>query len=498
MARSTKASEKQKRILEYIKECLLSRGYPPTVREICEEVGLKSTSSVHAHLEQLEANGLIRRDPTKPRAIEIVDDDFNLSRREVVNVPLIGTVAALCLIALLIVTKVIIPNQNYNKAIALEAANQYPEAIAAFHKLGNFKDAKDHYLALCKERWHWETIAAGSWHTVGVKADGTVVAAGDNEHGQCNVSRWTDIVAIFASDFHTVGLKADGTVVATGSNKYGQCNVSSWTDIVAISVCDCRTAGLKADGTVVETGSYPYDQGNVSRWTDIVAISVCDRRTVGLKADGTVVATGWLDDYDGAGNVRNWSDIVVVKAYEDITYGVKADGTVVVAGDTFYAMDQLLPTWKDIVDIFSTENTYYSDDEVIGLKADGTVAFCDDIYWTGFSEAETDLAAKVQDWKNIVAVASGYDHLVGLKADGTVVADGDNAYGQCDVGEWKDIVAISAGRYHTVGLKADGTVVVTKYAAPELLPRRFQFQTVYYNQNYGQFDVYDWKNMKLP
>ncbi len=94
MARSTKASEKQKRILEYIKECLLSRGYPPTVREICEEVGLKSTSSVHAHLEQLEANGLIRRDPTKPRAIEIVDDDFNLSRREVVNVPLIGTVAA--------------------------------------------------------------------------------------------------------------------------------------------------------------------------------------------------------------------------------------------------------------------------------------------------------------------------------------------------------------------------------------------------------------------
>ena len=94
MARSTKASEKQKRILEYIKECLLSRGYPPTVREICEAVGLKSTSSVYSHLEQLEANGLIRRDPTKPRAIEIVDDDFNLSRREVVNVPLIGTVAA--------------------------------------------------------------------------------------------------------------------------------------------------------------------------------------------------------------------------------------------------------------------------------------------------------------------------------------------------------------------------------------------------------------------
>ncbi len=94
MNRSVRASEKQAKILQYIKECLLKRGYPPTVREICEEVGLKSTSSVHAHLEQLEANGLIRRDPTKPRAIEIVDDDFNLARREVVNVPLVGTVAA--------------------------------------------------------------------------------------------------------------------------------------------------------------------------------------------------------------------------------------------------------------------------------------------------------------------------------------------------------------------------------------------------------------------
>ena len=64
------------------------------MREICEAVKLKSTSSVHSHLETLEKNGYIRRDPTKPRTIEIIDDCFNLARREVVNVPLIGTVAA--------------------------------------------------------------------------------------------------------------------------------------------------------------------------------------------------------------------------------------------------------------------------------------------------------------------------------------------------------------------------------------------------------------------
>ena len=89
-----KITDKQKQILEYIKETILSKGYPPAVREICEAVNLKSTSSVHSHLETLEKNGYIRRDPTKPRTIEILDDDFALTRREVVNVPIVGTVAA--------------------------------------------------------------------------------------------------------------------------------------------------------------------------------------------------------------------------------------------------------------------------------------------------------------------------------------------------------------------------------------------------------------------
>ena len=80
--------------MEYIKNEILNRGFPPAVREICEAVNLKSTSSVHAHLESLEKNGYIRRDPTKPRAIEIVDDNFNLVRREMVNVPVLGRVAA--------------------------------------------------------------------------------------------------------------------------------------------------------------------------------------------------------------------------------------------------------------------------------------------------------------------------------------------------------------------------------------------------------------------
>ena len=89
-----KISKKQEEILEYIKSQILSRGFPPAVREICDAVNLKSTSSVHSHLETLEKNGYIRRDPTKPRAIEILDDTFALTRRETVQVPMVGRVAA--------------------------------------------------------------------------------------------------------------------------------------------------------------------------------------------------------------------------------------------------------------------------------------------------------------------------------------------------------------------------------------------------------------------
>ena len=87
-------TDKQQQILEFIKHRILEKGYPPAVREICQAVPLRATSSVHSHLETLERKGYIRRDPTKPRAIEIIDDDFNLARREIVHIPIVGTITA--------------------------------------------------------------------------------------------------------------------------------------------------------------------------------------------------------------------------------------------------------------------------------------------------------------------------------------------------------------------------------------------------------------------
>ena len=150
-----------------------------------------------------------------------------------------------------------------------------------------------------------ESIKASNHHTVGLRSDGTVVAAGSNSYGQCNVDEWSNIARIAAGAHHTVGLKKDGTVVATGSNSYGQCNVDEWSNIARIAAGAYNTVGLKKDGTVVATGSNNDGECNISEWTDIVAIAAGPRFTLGLKSDGTVVAAG-NNEY-GQCNVESWN-----------------------------------------------------------------------------------------------------------------------------------------------------------------------------------------------
>ena len=248
-------------------------------------------------------------------------------------------------------------------------------------------------------------IAAGPYHSVALKIDGTVVAAGHNDNGRCDVDSWDDIIAVGAGYTHTVGLRSDGTVVAVGSNTYHQCDVSHWCDIVAISAGSFHTVGLRADGKVVATGEYRSGQCSVDDWTKIVAIRAGTEHTVGLRSDGRVVATGDNDWHQC--NVSDWKNIVDIGAGHQYTVGLRADGRVVKTGSAYH------------------------------------------IYFSS------------EDWSNIVALSSEAEHTVGLRADGSVVAVGDNSNGQCNVSDWKDIVAISAGRCHTIGLRRDGSVVAT-------------------------------------
>ena len=250
------------------------------------------------------------------------------------------------------------------------------------------------------------TLSTYRTNTVGLRSDGTVVAAGSNEDGECDVSDWRDIIAVSTGKCSIVGLKSDGTVAAVGYNEDGKCEVSGWRNITAISSGEYHTVGLRADGTVVAAGSTIDGQCSVSGWRDIVAVSAGSDFTAGLRSDGTVVATGQLFDVSG------WKDIAAISAGGAFLAGLKPDGTVLVA------VPQGLVT-----------------------------------------SAWADVAA----WTDIVAISAGGSHIVGLRSDGTVVAAGFNESSACKVSDWTGIAAISAGDGYTLGLCADGTVITTKY-----------------------------------
>ena len=262
-------------------------------------------------------------------------------------------------------------------------------------------------------------VSAGDYHTVGLKSDGTVIAAGDNDSGQCKVDNWRDIVAIAAEGSRTVGLKSNGTVVAVGNNLYGECNTDGWRDIIAVSSVDYHTVGLKSNGTVVTVGENKDGQCNIGDWRDIVAIATEYYHTVGLKSDGTVVAVG--DNEDGQCNTGDWRDIVAIAVESSRTVGLKSDGTVVAVGENKYG-ECNTEDWRNIVAI-ATDSL-----ETIGLRADGTVITTYD----GWKKDE------LSGWRDIVSVTSN-THKVGLKSDGTVVAVGDNYYNECETGGWSDI-----------------------------------------------------------
>lgn len=191
-------------------------------------------------------------------------------------------------------------------------------------------------------------VAIGSSQVVGLKKDGTVVAAGFSTSDFEGVDQWSDIVDVDAGENITVGLKADGTVVTCDLAP----DVSGWTDIVAVSCSSNYVVGLKSDGTVVAaSGNENEDpRTDVSGWSDIVAVSAGLNHCVGLKSDGTVVSTKILDpEYDkGETDVDSWTDIVEISANYTHTLGLRSDGTVVCAGGSSDNDASGISDWNDI------------------------------------------------------------------------------------------------------------------------------------------------------
>ncbi len=334
--------------------------------------------------------------------------------------------SCLTIVVLIAITSIIILSVRnrilYSSAEKMAASGEYAEAALTFGRISYYSDARERCLSLWPRPKH--SICTGYTSTVALKSDGTVVAEGNNNYSQCNVSDWQDVVEVAAGKFHTVGLKSNGTVIATGYKTNGQCKVDNWSNIVAIAAGEDHTVGLKSDGTVFAVGSNANGQCNVSNWKDIVAIAAGADHTVGLKMNGTVVATG--DNYFNQCNVSNWKDIIAIATGHNHTVGLKLDGTVVAVGLNHENQCEVTNPniWSDIVGIAAGEW------HTVGLKSNGVVVAVGN---NAFGQCE------VNRWRNIAELAAGMQHTVGLSTNGTAIAVGSNNLGQCNVSDWTDI-----------------------------------------------------------
>ncbi len=291
-------------------------------------------------------------------------------------------------------------------------------------------------------------IAAGRYHNLALKADGSIVAWGYNDYGECNIpSPNTDFIAVAAGDYHSLGLKEDGSIVAWGYNYSGQCDVPSPNSgFTAVAGGGHHSLALKADGSIVAWGRNNYGQCNItSPNTDFVAIAAGYGHSFGLKADGSIVAWG-RNNYGQCNVPSPNSGFIAVAAGDYHSLGLKADGSIVAWGYNGYGQCNIPSPNTDFVAIAA--GRYHS----LGLKADGSI-----VAWGRNNSGQCDIPSPNTDF---IAVTAGAYHSLGLKADGSIVALEWSDYGQCNIPSPNSgFIAVAAGRYHSLGLKADGSIV---------------------------------------
>ncbi len=326
---------------------------------------------------------------------------------------------------------------RYEMATALLQRGEFARAVPDFLALGDYKDSEtlaleaamavaggdeavakemlaaggiapemlQKELDLAQRRGIYATtvVAAGAYHTVLLRPDGTVAACGDNTYGQCDTGNWTDIVQIAAGAWHTVGLKKDGTVVAVGRNTYGQCDVETWRGITQIAAGDSDTLGLTREGIPVKAGYHSYE--------DLL-----------LLTDGKQIFAG---DYAAAVQTSLGA---VICSHESHRFQPERQILELVLGTGYYAALQSDGTClSNLEPVTQWENTVFvagGPQAVLGVALDGTVK------GQFFRAADAVDLSPVTD---ACQCAAGTGHYVFVMADGSVAAYGDNSFGQCDV-----------------------------------------------------------------
>ena len=258
-------------------------------------------------------------------------------------------------------------------------------------------------------------IAAGAWHNLALRRDGTVMAWGDDSDGQCAVPEALQgALAIAAGGYHSLAVRPDCTVAAWGASDYGQTNVpAGLANVIGISAGSWHSLALRRNGTVVAWGDNTWGQCNVpGGLSNVVAVAAGGNHSLALRADGTVAA--WGENTGAAGNPAgqsvvpvNLNNVVAIAAGDYHSLAVRADGTVVAWGD----------------------------------DSDGQCSIPNGL-------------------SNVVAIAGGGAHTLAVTASGAVVAWGANWNGQCELpSDLSDVNGLGAGKYHSVALMASSIPV---------------------------------------
>lgn len=261
------------------------------------------------------------------------------------------------------------------------------------------------------------SVSASGYHTVGLRKDGKVVAAGNNQYNQCNIQKWENIIDVSAGVLHTVGLQKDGTAIAVGDDSDGKCNILGWDKLTSVSAGEKASAGVTKDNIVMLVGGLSTQQALITNLRNVSKIILSGKNhIIALKKDGTVEGIG--DNSFGQINVKNWTDIESVSVGDNHTVGLKKDGTVVATGKNKESQCNV-SEWTDIVKVAAGHGF------TIGLKKDGTVV-CTEQF------GKFDLFG----WNEIADISAGWNYIIGVKRDGSVISVGNNQYGQCDVSNW--------------------------------------------------------------
>ena len=292
-------------------------------------------------------------------------------------------------------------------ARAATGLNNDDEALSAFRGMSPEARAKMVTLGAARESLPQGVIAVGFYHTVGLRADGTVLACGDDSFGQCGVGSLHDVKAVAAGAYHTVALHSDGTVSALGRNTEKQCDTSSWRDVTAIAASDYATFGLTKGGRLLCTGFYDYSEPR--QWPGLSAVAGGSYNLAALRSDGTVWTFPKLKNTDA---LRGSVCLAVNTGY---AVGVMPDGSVLSS-----VFD--LSSWQDVIAVSASGTA------ILALNTQGKVLA------HFFRESD---AQDFSSFTDVKAIAAGGTHFALVFEDGSVKVLGQNGHGEAETSSWK-------------------------------------------------------------